>query len=88
MAATRYTTHLHQPPAATWGRRRSIDSGTIVLGTVLSTLAAIVAVVMATLGDVSQWSLALSVAIIGFVSSWVRSAPAANRRPVIVTISH
>lgn len=65
-----------------------IDAGTIVLGMVLSIAAVMLTVLLATFGEVSQWSLVVSVAGIGFVASWVRSASAHRRRPAIVTISH
>lgn len=46
---------------------------TIRLGIVLSTIAAVTAVVLSLAGDVSRWSLVASVAITGVIASWVQS---------------
>ncbi len=65
-----------------------IDAGTVLLGAALSVLATLLTVVLATFGEVSQWSLVVSVAAIGFVTSWARSGRSHRHRPAIVTITH
>jgi hypothetical protein len=65
-----------------------IDPGTFLLAAAFSLVAALLTVVLATVGDVSQWSLVGSVTVIGFAASWVRSAREQRRRPAIVTIVH
>jgi len=63
---------------------------TIRLGMITSILAAVCAVVLASLGDVSMWSLAVSVAGIGAVASWLRSGQISRgeRRPALVVVDH
>jgi hypothetical protein len=46
---------------------------TVWLGTKLSALAAVVAVTLSLIGDVSRWSLVVAVASLGFVSSWIQT---------------
>ncbi len=60
------------------------SDATLRLGILLSGFAALCAVVLTLLGDVSKWSLVLSVLIVGSIASWVqsgrtmRTAPAAT----------
>lgn len=90
MAATRYTrpTTTRTTTIVPARRPNPIDGGTLVLGTFLSLAAALVTVALATFGDVSRWSLVISVTVVGFVSSWVRCGHVAHRRPAVVTVSH
>lgn len=91
MAATRYQLTHHPVPHRSRraaGGRGAIDGGTMVLAAVLSIVAALTTMVLASIGDVSRWSLVLSVTVIGFVASWVRSGSAMRRRPAIITVSH
>jgi hypothetical protein len=45
---------------------------TMWLGAKLSVLAAVLAVVLPLIGDVSRWSLVIAVASLGFAASWVQ----------------
>lgn len=46
---------------------------TMWLGAKLSVFAAVLAVTLSLIGDVSRWSLVVAVAAVGFVSSWVQA---------------
>lgn len=46
---------------------------TVWLGAKLSLLAAVLAVALPLIGDVSRWSLVVAVASLAFVSSWVQT---------------
>ena len=64
---------------------------TIRLGFLTSSFAAACAVLLTLIGDVSTWSLVISVAGIGFVASWVQSGHIAHterRHPAIVVVDH
>ena len=86
-------------------RRRAIDPGdytgvmherrmtygaTVRLGLVFSAVAAVVAMTLRSIGDVSTFRLVVAVAVIGFVTSWIqtgrvaRTVPATARRRVTV----
>jgi hypothetical protein len=62
-AAREYTGHM---------TTESSDA-TIRLGELLSVFAAVVAVVLTLAGDVSKWSLVVSVLIVGSIASWIQS---------------
>lgn len=85
---TRTSAGVHLGASRARGSSPVIDLDTIVLGTVLSFVAALLTVVLATFGEVSSWSLVASVVAVGFVTSWVRSGRSHRRRPAIVTIHH
>ena len=46
---------------------------TLRLGTLISVLATVCAIGLALVGDVSKWSLAISVLLIGSIASWIQS---------------
>lgn len=75
--------------------RREFLGAAIRLAMVLSTVAAVVAVGIDSVGDVSATGLVVAVAAVGFVSSWVltgriaRTAPAARQHRVsVVPLRH
>ena len=49
------------------------SDATLRLGILLSAFAAVCAVVLTLAGDVSEWSLVVSVLIVGSVASWIQS---------------
>ena len=49
------------------------SDATLRLGIALSGFAAVCAVVLTLLGDVSKWSLTVSVLIVGSIASWIQS---------------
>ncbi|NNE13229.1 MAG: hypothetical protein HKN41_13395 [Ilumatobacter sp.] len=70
--------------------RRATLLAAIPLAIVVSAIAASIAVVLELLGDVSRPSLLLSVTLVGFVTSWVRSGRTAEalrpHRPALVRV--
>jgi hypothetical protein len=59
--------------------RRSTWEATIRLAIALSTIAAVAAMTVSAVGDVSEAVIVLSVIVIGFVTSWVRTGHPAPR---------
>ena len=83
----------HRSPRREYTKNMSAATyhATIRLGFRMSAFAAACAVLLTLIGDVSTWSLVVSVAGIGFVARWVQSGPIAHaerRRPAIVVVDH
>lgn len=53
--------------------RRATYGAAIRLGMVFSVTAAIVAITLDSIGDVSVWAMVVLVAVTGFVTSWVQT---------------
>lgn len=75
--------------------RRDILGAAVRLAAVLSTVAAFLAIGIEQVGDVSATGLVATVAVVGFVSSWVltgrvaRPAPVArHHRVAVVPVRH
>ncbi len=51
--------------------RRELFGAAVRLGVVLSTIAAVVTLIVSSIGDVSPAAMAGTVAAVGFVTSWV-----------------
>lgn len=49
------------------------SDATLRLGTLLSVFAAVCAIGLTLAGDVSKWSLTVSVLIVGSIASWIQS---------------
>lgn len=44
------------------------------LAVVISTIAAVIAVILTSVGDVSQTAIVVTVMVVGFVASWVQTS--------------
>ena len=62
--------------------RRELFGAAVRLGIVLSTVAAIVTLIVSGLGDVSPAAMAGTVAAVTFVTSWVLTGRVAHHAPV------
>jgi hypothetical protein len=64
-------------------------TATIRLGVMLSVVAAGLAAGLSLIGEVSQWSYVLTVAAVGFTTSWIQSGRVArDDRPLPVLLAH
>lgn len=72
--------------------RRELFGAAVRLGVVLSTIAAIVTLIVSSIGDVSPAAMAGTVAAVGFVTSWVLTGrlaqPATLRSHHRVSVVH
>lgn len=62
--------------------RRELFGAAVRLGVVLSTIAAIVTLIVSWIGDVSPAAMAGTVAAVGFVTSWVLTGRVAQPAPL------
>jgi hypothetical protein len=58
------------------------------LATVLSTVAALLAIGIDSVGEVSNLAMAATVAVVGFVTSWVQSGRPARTAPITAVAGH
>lgn len=72
--------------------RRELFGAAVRLGVVLSTIAAVVTLIVSSIGDVSPAAMAGTVAAVGFVTSWVLTGrlaqPAQLRSQHRVSVVH
>lgn len=66
--------------------RRTTYGATVRLALIFSIVAALVAIALQSIGDVSTIRLVITVAVVGFVTSWVQTGRLARTAPAAYAV--